>query len=200
MADVPSVRASDAEREQVVALLRAHSVDGRLTLEELAQRVDAAYAATTRDELERVTADLPAGPPPRSRRRPKRLTAVIFGSVERTGRWRMPRRKLVVVLFGNADVDLRRAELTADVASLTAIVLFGNVDVYVPQAVDSDVGGISVFGHRREFGPDAPTHPGTPLVRVRVLSLFGTADVWRVPAELAASTFREVIRGLRSAT
>src|SRR5438105_7497949 len=200
MAEVPSVRASDAEREEVVARLRGHSVDGRLTLEEFAQRVDAAYAATTRAELERVTADLPTARRAGPRRRPRRLTAVIFGAVERTGRWRMPRRALALVLFGDADLDLRSAELPGDVASLTAFVLFGNVDVYVPEAVEVDVGGIGAFGHRREWGRDLPGHAGTPLVRVRIVSLFGTADVWRVPAELASRRLRDVIRALRSAT
>src|SRR5438105_2040990 len=109
MAEVPSVRASDAEREEVVARLRGHSVDGRLTLEEFAQRVEAVYAATTRAELERVTADLPAARRTGPRRRPRRLTAVIFGAVERTGRWRMPRRALALVLVG----VLRLARLLA---------------------------------------------------------------------------------------
>jgi Domain of unknown function (DUF1707) len=62
------VRASDAEREQAVALLQRSFADGRLTLDELEERVAAAYAARTRAELSDLTADLPAAEPPRRSR------------------------------------------------------------------------------------------------------------------------------------
>jgi hypothetical protein len=57
-----STRASDAEREAAVARLRQAAGEGRLSVEELTARVDAAYAATTTGELEALTADLPAAP------------------------------------------------------------------------------------------------------------------------------------------
>jgi hypothetical protein len=63
-----AVRASDAEREQTVALLRHNFSDGRLTQAELEERAGAAYAAQTRAQLRDLTADLPAirKPQPRS--------------------------------------------------------------------------------------------------------------------------------------
>ena len=63
-----AVRASDAEREQTVALLQHNFADGRLTQTELEERAGAAYAARTRAELSDLTADLPAAlkKPPRS--------------------------------------------------------------------------------------------------------------------------------------
>jgi Domain of unknown function (DUF1707) len=61
IADVPpSQRASDAERESTVAQLREHGAAGRLDVEELEQRVGAAYAARTHGELGALLADLPA--------------------------------------------------------------------------------------------------------------------------------------------
>jgi uncharacterized protein DUF1707 len=62
-----AVRASDAEREQAVALLQRGFADGRLALAELEERVGAAYAARTRAQLRDLTADLPAADqqPPR---------------------------------------------------------------------------------------------------------------------------------------
>jgi len=54
------VRASDAEREQTVALLQRGFADGRLALAELEERVAFAYAARTRAQLRDLTADLPA--------------------------------------------------------------------------------------------------------------------------------------------
>jgi hypothetical protein len=55
-----AVRASDAEREQAVALLQRDFADGRLTQAELEERAGAAYAARTRAQLRDLTADLPA--------------------------------------------------------------------------------------------------------------------------------------------
>jgi hypothetical protein len=62
-----AVRASNAEREQAVALLQRSFADGRLTQAELEERADAAYAARTRAQLRDLTVDLPAAEqqPPR---------------------------------------------------------------------------------------------------------------------------------------
>jgi hypothetical protein len=199
--DLPELRASDADRERVVGQLREGSAQGRLTLEEFSDRVAKAYAARTGADLAMLVRDLPAdaGATTTSvaRRRPRRFTIAAFGNVQRTGRWRMPGSGFVAVAFGDADIDLRQAELDGPVASLTAFVLFGNVDVYVPEGVDVDLSGIAVFGHRREFGNELPVPAGAPLLRVRIVSLFGTGDVWRVPHAWAARSFRQVIRALR---
>jgi Domain of unknown function (DUF1707) len=60
MAGDPRVRASDADRERTVALLREHHAVGRLTAEEFSDRVDKAFAARTLGDLEALLADLPA--------------------------------------------------------------------------------------------------------------------------------------------
>jgi hypothetical protein len=56
----PAVRASDAERERTATLLREHTAAGRLTPEELSDRLDVAYAAVTVGELHALVEDLPA--------------------------------------------------------------------------------------------------------------------------------------------
>jgi len=198
-ADPPALRASDAERDRTVDVLRTHAVDGRLTLEEFAQRIETAYAARTRDELESVTGDLPAppdAPAPQRRRGGKHLTGVLFGGVERKGRWRVPHRSLVIVGFGDANIDLRHAQIDGDVVTITAFIGFGNADFFVPEAVDVDLGGLTVFGHRGEHGEDVVPSPHAPLVRIRVFSLFGTSDVWRIPSG-ATGTYRELVRSIR---
>lgn len=70
------LRASDADREQHAELLRRHSAQGRLTVDELEERLDRVYAARTVGELAPVVSDLPAPEPPRTprprtRRRPE---------------------------------------------------------------------------------------------------------------------------------
>ncbi|MEA2216146.1 MAG: hypothetical protein QOK19_1707 [Solirubrobacteraceae bacterium] len=55
------MRASDERREQTVAALRERALDGCLTLDTFAERVDGAYRAKTREQLDELLADLPAG-------------------------------------------------------------------------------------------------------------------------------------------
>jgi Domain of unknown function (DUF1707) len=59
MATGPNIRVGDAEREAVAAQLREHYGDGRLTLDELNERLDQTFAAKTVSELGAVTTDLP---------------------------------------------------------------------------------------------------------------------------------------------
>ena len=65
----PTLRASDAEREHHAELLREHAAQGRLTVDELDERLDRVYGARTLGGLAQVVADLPA---PSVRERPAR--------------------------------------------------------------------------------------------------------------------------------
>jgi Domain of unknown function (DUF1707) len=60
MATGSNLRVGDAEREAVAAQLRDHYADGRLTMDELNERLDQAFAAKTQADLRTVTRDLPA--------------------------------------------------------------------------------------------------------------------------------------------
>jgi class 3 adenylate cyclase len=74
---VGSLRASDADRERVAARLREHYGAGRLSDDDLSERVEAAYGVRTMQELEALTADLPSAPKPgRARRRGALETSV----------------------------------------------------------------------------------------------------------------------------
>jgi hypothetical protein len=63
----PGFRASDREREDTVAMLREHQAAGRLDVDELEERVGAAYAARTRGDLTALLRDLPSSLPARPR-------------------------------------------------------------------------------------------------------------------------------------
>jgi DUF1707 SHOCT-like domain len=76
------LRASHADREQVIGIVKAAFVQGRLTVDELDARVDQVYASRTYAELAEVTADIPVeliGV--RSPRDPWRATKVAWGVV-----------------------------------------------------------------------------------------------------------------------
>ncbi len=75
------LRASDADRERVVARLREHYEVGRLSDDELSDRVEAAYAARTDAELDALTADLPSPHQPAPRRRRRRSGGALGASV-----------------------------------------------------------------------------------------------------------------------
>jgi Domain of unknown function (DUF1707) len=55
----PSIRASDADRERIVEILREHSAEGRITADEFEDRMAAAYNAKTMGALAELTTDLP---------------------------------------------------------------------------------------------------------------------------------------------
>jgi hypothetical protein len=137
-------------------------------------------------------------PSPAPRRRPTTLTWVLFGDVERKGRWRLASNSRVVVGFGNADVDLRNAQIDDNDVTITAYIAFGNADFYVPEGVEVDHGGLAIFGARGDHGTDVTPSPDAPLLRIRVFTLFGNSDLWRIPAG-ARGTLRELIKGVRRA-
>ncbi len=53
------LRASHAEREAVVGRLQDAAAEGRITMAELEERVEAAYSAQTYGDLDALTTDLP---------------------------------------------------------------------------------------------------------------------------------------------
>jgi hypothetical protein len=59
MSDLSSLRVADADREQLIEELREHAGAGRLTSEELEERIGGAYAASTRADLDALRVDLP---------------------------------------------------------------------------------------------------------------------------------------------
>ena len=62
MTDPASIRVADADREQIAAELREHMLAGRLTAAEFEERLERAYAASTRGDLDALRADLPLSP------------------------------------------------------------------------------------------------------------------------------------------
>jgi hypothetical protein len=185
MADQPPQRVGDAERERAVDVLREASVDGRLTLEELAERAELAHAARTRDELAAVTADLapvpaeatalvPAAPEPERHR-------VVCSALRRFGRYALPPRTRYALVFGTLQLDLREAVLAGPAAEIEVRNVFGTATLIVPEHVDVQVVGGAAFGTSDVRLPPELPPPGAPVVRVRVSGLGGTVRVRTTP-------------------
>src|ERR1700733_7338714 len=100
----PALRASDADRDRVIDVLRAAVGDGRLDPAEFDERLDAALAARTIDALVPLPADLVAAPGsnlaltlPRAGTPAEPAAELVtirekHGSVRREGRWTLPHR------------------------------------------------------------------------------------------------------------
>jgi hypothetical protein len=202
--DPRDLRCSDADRDLVAEALRLAAGDGRLTLDELDERLDATYHARTYRELEPVVADLPGarvpGPrggtlpppapaqPPATRDPGQGLARVggtatsdsavaVFAEASRTGAWVVPAEFASVAVFGSVELDLREARLAAQQTVIQANAVFGSVVVYVPDDVTVSCGGNGVLGEYT--GPhEAPT-ADAPHVNVTGLALFGSVEVKR---------------------
>lgn len=186
MADLPAMRASDADRERAATLLRDSAADGRLTVEELTERLEQAWTATTIAQLDELTADVDRGEQPLATSAPAgpltpRIKATswliaIMAGVSRKGRWRADRRVRALALMGGCDIDLRNAELEGGEVTITAIAIMGGIDICVPEGVTVEAGGFVLMGGK-DVKVDGLPRPGAPLVRVRAFGLMGGVSV-----------------------
>lgn len=177
--------------------LRDAASEGRLTFEELADRIEAAGRAMTRDELAGLTADLPADPssaaadgwgsPATAERSetparvPDRRSAV-FGDVRQAGVWRVPYVSRWSTVFGNVELDLREAVVSHARIEIEATSSFGNVTLLVPENVVVEVRARAGLGSvRQDAGLVA--RPGAPVVVLTGGTWFGSVTV-RAPKRL----------------
>jgi hypothetical protein len=167
------LRVSDADRERTVAVLGEHHAVGRLSYEEFVDRMDSAYAAKTRAELDRLTADLPSTATPAApSQRKRRWVVSIMGGTSRTEQ--VAEEHVVLDVMGGSDLDLRHATFPSGEARVTAIAIMGGSDIWVPENARVEMTGFSLIG-----GNDNRVPPGGdgPLIRVRAWSLIGGIDV-----------------------
>jgi len=171
------LRASHADRDQVVELLRVAAGDGRLSAEELDDRLERALTARTYAELAPLTADLPAAPgapvvPPGAgavSATAKDLARIhVHGSsVRRDGRWVVPKELDVKVRGGNVTLDFTEAVITQPMLRITAEVTGGELRLITRPGIVVDAGDMSVHGGN--FTLPEPPGPGVPvLLRVEI--------------------------------
>ncbi|HEY2550291.1 MAG TPA: DUF1707 domain-containing protein [Streptosporangiaceae bacterium] len=183
------LRASDDDRERVVALLTEAAADGRLTAQEHGERLERAYAARTLGELAGLTGDLAAPSAQPIVLDGRRPVAALLRRERRSGRWVVPQTVPVTAVFGEAVLDLTEAILQSRRVTVLATVLAGHVEVIVPEGVAVLLTG-NTFLTRKSVrgGPLPPPVPGGPVVELRVFAVCGTIRVvtprrsrWRGP-------------------
>jgi hypothetical protein len=114
VASAGQLRASHEDRDRVVELLRVAAGDGRLTAEELDERLGLALTARTHGELATLITDLPAVPgfaagAPAVKPKDVMRIDCRSGNAKRDGRWVVPQRIEVRVTSGNVKLDFTEA-------------------------------------------------------------------------------------------
>ena len=185
-----NLRASDEDRDRVIEVLRDSLMTGRLSQDEHADRLEQVLSAKTLGELEPITHDLVApgqtspihaaapGKSPVPIEEPadpeasSDLMVAIFGGGERHGRWRVKRRTTVFCMFGGYDLDMSDAVFEGREVVIRGFVIFGGLDVTVPDEVEVRSNGIGIFGGFAPRGGSNPD-PNAPVVVFKGLALFG---------------------------
>jgi hypothetical protein len=200
---VESLIAIRDRREQVIARISECYATDVLEVDELERRLDLAHGARTIAELDVLVADLAptastALVPVASQaiddphRADAKKLGVMFGTVERKGRWSVPRMLKLRVRFGNAELDFRDASLGPGVTTIDVGVTFGNLEVVLPPWLAVDVDVSSMFGNveeRHRMPPD--NDPSRPIVRFVGAVRFGNLEIsTRLPGETARDARR----------
>ena len=174
------LRASHEDRDRVVELLRVSAGDGRLTAEELDERLELAMTARTYGELAKLVADLPAdgsvaSAPALQAPRAKDVVRLDTGSGHtiRNGRWVLPQRIEARVRSGHLKLDFTQAVITQPSLQLDAEVRSGHVILVTKPGIVVDTDDVVVrSGHiqvRAPWGPDVPE-----LLRIEVSGKIGS--------------------------
>ena len=177
-----AMRASDQERDQIAAALGEALATGRLTSTEHAERIEAAYAAKTLDDLAPLTRDLPAV---RGTTAPatveRQQVAAVFSKVNRGGRWVAGRHTELRSTFGALIVDLSNAVLPGREIVLEANSFCGKLIVTVPDNARIIDEGSVLFGKRSVAGGRGDADPGEdgPVIRVTGRVKFGKVVIHR---------------------
>lgn len=158
------LRASHQDRDRVVEILRVAAGDGRLTSEELDERLEVALTARTFNELADLTRDLPAagqaagaGLPPQ-----KEMVRIdcSSGSAKRDGRWVVPRRLEVRVASGSVKLDFTEAVITQPALAIDAEVRSGSLTLVTKPGIVVDADEVTVRSGavkvRAPWSSDAP--------------------------------------------
>jgi hypothetical protein len=187
---VPALRASDVDRERTAERLREAAGEGRLTVDELDERLTRCYAAKTVPELAQLTVDVvvsghdavpgsarAAGVAVKAGPGGTGTVVSIMSGSDRSGRWRVAQRLNVISVMGGSDIDLTQAEFAAPVTDITVFSLMGGADIRVPDGVEVQISKFALMGGHDVKLSDQIPPPGAPVIRLRMLSIMGGGEV-----------------------
>lgn len=174
-------------------VLRDAAAEGRLTLEELEERLEGVYAAKTYAELEPFTADLPArgsSPRPTTGGTLQRVggtaahsvSVAIMGGATRKGAWVVPANYTAIAFWGGVELDLRQARFAQQEVVIRAFAVMGGISITVPEDVDVLVNGVGIMGGFEGSAAETSIPSGNrPVVRITGFAFWGGVDIKRKP-------------------
>ena len=181
--DRGALRASHADRDQVAEVLRVAAGDGRLSPDELDERLERALTAQTYAELATLIADLPASgtavSPAAASKELIRLHA-SSGHAERRGRWVVPKRMDLKVSSGHITLDFTEAVITQPALHIDAEVRSGHNTLITKPGIAVDADDVTVrSGHvvvHAPWGSDVPV-----LLRIDIAGACGSGHITARP-------------------
>jgi hypothetical protein len=168
--------------------------EGRLSVEELEDRLRAVYTVATVRELELLVADVTpraaagaravttaaaSGLSVREGPGGERWVVAMMSGHERKGRWRIAPRCSLLNIMGGSDIDLNDAELSDPVTELNVYTVMGGAEIRVPHGVNVEVSNVAIMGGNEVTLGDEVVPPGGPVIRVRLVSIMGGVAVKR---------------------
>ena len=192
-----ALRVSHEDRDQVAEAIRVAAGDGRLTADELDERLERALSARTYDDLAVLVADLPAAgtalaplpgplaavlPGAVAPAPPKELVKihVASGQSERVGRWTVPERLDLRVMSGHVTVDFTEAVISQPTLHIDAEVLSGHITLITKPGIAVDLDDVAVrSGHVRVRAPWGENVP--VFLRVTVAGTCGSGHILARP-------------------
>jgi len=166
------LRASYEDRDKVAEQLRVAAGDGRLTADELDQRLEVALTARTYGELAALTADLPGVAkvePDVPAVRPQRAGRIDVGSasVKREGQWEVPQHLDVRIGSGAVVLDLTRTAVPHSRVEIDAEVRSGSLKIVTRPGVVVDATDVTLrSGNVKIRSWPGPPRPVSLLIHV----------------------------------
>jgi hypothetical protein len=197
----PELRISDTDRDHAAEVLREAHAHGRITVDELDERLTSVYAAKTEADLVPVTRDLPAtrGPAaaamdPRTPARGRiggtprfRTSLAILGGASRNGAWVVPPEYKAVATLGGIDLDMSNSTFAEAETVIKVYAVLGGVEITVPDDAEVDVGVVGILGGV-DNGGEGPGVPGGPRIRIVGAAVMGGIEVKRAKPKRSGRT------------
>lgn len=173
------MRASDADRDRTAAVLSNALATGRLTTTEHAERLDAAYAATTLGQLVPLTRDLPADEDTGTAPAGRAVISARFSKVIRSGRWVAGRQTRLTARFGALIADLTDAVVPGREITLEVDAFCSKLIVIVPAGAHVIDEGGALFAKRAIYGREERDQAEAPVIRLVGDARFAKVAIYR---------------------
>ena len=170
-------RIGDAERNAAIDELRRQTGEGRLELDEFADRVELVLDARRQSEIDEVMRDLPVQ---RVETVDSGTAKTVFGvlsGARQRGMWQVPDKVTAFALWGSVQLDFRAALLRSPVVRVDAVAIMGSVDIILPPGIPVEVDGGVVMGGLDDKRRSEEPIPGAPVIHIVVSGLWGGVTI-----------------------